>query len=219
MKMIASGNGASYVTPNQQMTDQQLALRPLSFGGSTGNQIIPLVLTSGMSDEELKRVRAIMYPPPPLPTKMNLMANSEFIEIASVLASRLDHVRHKRRRAIVFTQPGVRTHCNELMRTLMHGEKDQWPDVPFEIDEWFSDTRGGDLDYDPTDPTADVRKTRFQGEMQLDWVEVLIVKELDTNGFCKVLYNCLTLEERIEHRLKEQHRETMGTLGSASGFA
>ena len=201
------------------MTDSQLALRPLGFGGSTGNQILPVVLTSGMSEEELKRVRAIMHPPPPLPTKMNLMANPEFIEIASVLASKLDHVRHKRRKAVVFTQPGVRAHCNELMRTVMYGpDKSAWPDVPFQIDEWFSDARGGDLDYDPTDPQADIRKTRFQAEMQLDWVEVLIKQELETNGFCKVLYNCLTLEERIESRLKEQHRETIGTLGSASGF-
>ena len=193
--------------------DNQLAL---SFGGS-GNSIVPVILTSGMSDEELQRVRAIMHPPPPLPTKMNLMANSEFIEIASVLASRLDHVRHKRRKAIVFTQPGVRAHCNELMHNVMYGS-DKWPEIPFQIDEWFSDVRGGDLDYDPTDPQTDIRKTRFQAEMQLDWIEVLIKQELETNGFCKVLYNCLTLEERIENRLKEQHRETMGTLGSASGF-
>lgn len=201
------------------MADQQLALIPLAFGASSESAIVPLILTSGMSDEELGRVRAIIHPPPPLPTKLNLMANPEFIEIASVLASRLDSVRHKRRKAIVFTQPGVCAHCNELMRTVMYGpDKSEWPDVPFQIDEWFSNIRGGDLDFDPMDPQTDIRKTQFSAEMEFDWVDVLIKQELNTNGFCKVLHNCLTLEERIESRLKDEHRVTMGTLGSASGF-
>lgn len=189
--------------------ERQLTLTPLSFGCGSGNQIVPVVLTSGMSDEEIKRVRAIMFPPPPLPTKINLMANPEFIEIASVLASKLDHIRYERRKATIFVQRGVRAHCNELMKAI---------GFQTNVDEWFSDIRGGDLDYDPTDPNTDIKKTQFTTEMQRDWIQLLIDKELETPGFCKVLYNCLDLEERIGTRLKSQNRVIMGSLGAASGY-
>lgn len=209
----------SYV-PLPQMSENQLALRPLSFGASQGNAIVPVVLTSGMTDEEINRVRAIMFPPPPPPSKVNLMANSEFIEVASVVAARLDHVRYERRKATIFTQRGVLDHCDELMRNVMYGEdKSKWPEIPFHINEWFSDLRGGDLSYDPTSPTADIQKTQFRQTMQIDWIQKLINQELETPGFCKVLFNCLELEEKIKKRLKGRHQEIMGTLGSASGFA
>lgn len=201
------------------MTDLQLALRPLSFGASQAGGIVPVVLTAGMSDEEINRVRAIMFPAPPPPTKINLMANPEFIEVASVVAARLDHVRYERRKAIVFTQMGVLEHCNELLRTVMYGDnKANWPSPAFHIHEWFSDLRGGDLSYDPTDPTTDVKKTRFHSTMQIDWIQRLIEQELKTPGFCKVVYNCLELESKIKARLQGHQRETMGSLGSASGF-
>lgn len=195
--------------------DRQLAL---SFNSSTGARM-PIVLTAGMSDDELRRARAIMFPPAPPPTKVNLLANPEFIEVASVVAARLDHIRFERKKATVFTQTGVLDHCNEVMNHVMHGDdKSQWPEIPFDVHEWFHDLRGGDLDYNPEDPLLDIDLAQFDPTLQVDWIQVLIEQELKTPGFCKVLYNCLELESRIAERLGAHHKRTMGTLGTASGF-
>lgn len=198
------------------MTDHQLALRDTESDGP----VVPILLSPGISDDELKRIRAILAPPPPPPTKMNLMANPQFIEVASVLASKLEHVQYERQAATVFSQHGVEGHCNELMRTIMYGEdRAAWPAQPFHINRWFAQHRGGDLRHDPTDPLTDVRLTQFSTEMKFDWIQILIDQEMETPGFCRVLYNCLQLEERIGERLQKRNRSLMGELGSGASLA
>jgi len=194
-------------------SDLALVQRPLCFGGSNARTPQAMIMLSpGMSDEEVRRALAIVNPPPEPPSKISLMADPDFIEVASILASSLDSVRHRRREARLFVQAGTRDHCNELMRTVIGDDK-------FDVDRWFSGKRGGDLKYDPRNPLTPIEKVKFTGQMQVDWVKLLLEQEIATPGFCKVLFNCLELERRISERMAASNSKAMGgSLTSAANF-
>jgi len=145
------------------------------------------------------------------PTKTSLIADPEFVEKASYVIARLEHVQYERQQASVFDPKlrFVKLHCNEVMKGLLPEDIAK----TFDIDVWFAMKRNmGLLPYDPQNPLTDTRFVQYDGRMTIDWLNVLIEQECETPGFTKVLYNCLTLEENVQNKIHDRRRAVMPQL-------
>jgi len=196
------------------------------------NQLVPI--DQGLLERALVHLAGMDTEPQKPPTKMSLMADSEFVEKGSYVMAALDHVRHERQQATVFSQPFVSMHCNELMRELFSGRDDKAEEGkgkvegeggggpklrPFNIDEWFAIARNeGRLRHDPQNPMTNPELVRFTGTLRVDWLGILVKQECETPGFTKILYNCLVMEQNTIQQLQKRHAAMLPNLQAGGGF-
>lgn len=137
-----------YIQPND-------ATNSITLHSQENLDFAPVVLHPGPElDRYLMRIT-----PQLKPSKLNLMANPDFVTKASWLIAKLDHVRKERKEAVLFEYPAFVHVCNELINNLKYGEnQSKWPVKKrrFDVNRWFKKHRGGDLAYDPTHPNTDL---------------------------------------------------------------
>jgi len=160
------------------------------------------------------------------PTKINLFANTEWVEKVAYAHSCLDSIRYLRREPTVFVVQGMTDLCNTLIRNLLKqpesaeeaearaiSEKDL-----FHIDKWFIEKRGrGDLGFDPTDPELDPAVLQREEHNSVDWVSILTLQEIQTPGFVRLFCNVLEAEDRVINQL-EQRRARMFAFASGNNL-